>query len=189
MKNAGIGIAVAIVLIGIFWFFGTKNQLITLKEDVNLKQAQVQTTLQRRSDLIPNLVNTVKGYATHEEAVFTEIAEARAKLAGSIESGDIEDMEDSYNALDSAIGRLLVISEDYPDLQASKQYTALMDELAGTENRISVTRQYYNEAVYNYNVAIDKMPASIVASLSGYRPAKSFEADEKSQEVPIVNFD
>ncbi len=189
MKQTGIGIAVAIVLIGIFWFFGTKNQLVTLKEDVNLKQAQVQTALQRRSDLIPNLVQTVKGYATHEEAVFTEIAEARAKLAGSIESGDIEAIQNSSNALDSAIGRLLFISEDYPDLQANEQFIALQDELAGTENRISVARQYYNEAVSTYNVAIQKIPTSIVASMSGYQPAKYFEADEKSQEVPIVNFD
>lgn len=189
MKNTGIIVAVVIVLVGIFWFFGTKNQLVTLKEDVNLKQAQVQTALQRRSDLIPNLVQTVKGYATHEEAVFTEIAEARAKLAGSIESGDIEAMQDSSSALDSALGRLLVITENYPDLQANEQFTALMDELAGTENRISVARQYYNESVSAYNMAIQKMPTSIVASMSGYQPAKYFEADEKAQEVPIVNFD
>lgn len=189
MKEKTLGIILAVVALIVFWFFGTKNQLVELKENVSLQQAQVQTALQRRSDLIPNLVQTVKGYATHEEAVFTEIAEARAKLAGSIESGDIEAMQDSSSALDSALGRLLSITENYPDLEADKQFTALMDELAGTENRISVARQYYNEAVYNYNVAIEKMPASIVASLNGYRPAKSFEADEKSQEVPIVNFD
>lgn len=189
MKQVGVGISVAIVLIFIFWFFGTKNQLVSLKEDVNLKQAQVQTALQRRSDLIPNLVQTVKGYATHEESVFTQIAEARSKLAGSIESGDVEAMQNSYNALDSAIGRLLVIAEDYPDLQASEQFIALQDELAGTENRISMARQYYNESVSTYNIAIQKMPASIVASMSGYQPAKYFEADEKAQEVPIVSFD
>lgn len=191
MKNGtkvliGIG---AIVLLAIFWFFGTRNSLVSLKEDVEMQQSQIETTLQRRSDLIPNLVATVKGYATHEEEVFTEIADARSKLAGSIERGDMESISEANNALDSALGRLLAISEKYPDLKASEQFLALQDELAGTENRIAVARQYYNEKVQTYNTTVQKFPTSIVAGMSGYYPMQYFEADESVKEVPEVNFD
>lgn len=191
MKNGtkmliGIG---AVVLLAVFWFFGTRNSLISLKEDVEMQQSQIETTLQRRSDLIPNLVATVKGYATHEEEVFTEIANARSKLAGSIESGDIESISEANNALDSALGRLLAISENYPDLKASEQFIALQDELAGTENRIAVARQYYNEKVKTYNTTVQRFPTSIVAGMSGYYPMQYFEADESAKEVPEVNFD
>ena len=126
MKNwtkvlIGIG---AVVLLAVFWFFGTRNSLVSLKEDVEMQQSQIETTLQRRSDLIPNLVATVKEYANHEEEVFTEIADARSKLAGSIESGDMKSISEANNALDSALGRLLAISENYPDLKASEQFIA-----------------------------------------------------------------
>ena len=182
----GIG---AVVLLAVFWFFGTRNSLVSLKEDVEMQQSQIETTLQRRSDLIPNLVATVNGYATHEKVVFTEIADARAKLAGSIESGDIESISEANNALDSALGRLLAISENYPDLKASEQFIALQDELAGTENRIAVARQYYNEKVKTYNTTVQRLPTSIVAGMSGYYPMQYFEADESAKEVPEVNFD
>ncbi len=190
MKNGTkvlIGIGVVVVL-AIFWFFGTRNSLVSLKEDVEMQQSQIETTLQRRSDLIPNLVATVKGYATHEEKVFTEIADARSKLAGSIESGDMESISEANNALDSALGRLLAISENYPDLKASEQFIALQDELAGTENRISVARQHYNEKVKDYNTAVQKFPTSMVAGMSGYYPMQYFEADESAKEVPKVDF-
>lgn len=191
MKSATkllIGIGV-VVLLAVFWFFGTRNSLMSLKEDVEMQQSQIETTLQRRSDLIPNLVETVKGYTTHEEEVFTEIADAKAKLAGSIKSGDIETISEANNALDSALGRLLAISEDYPDLKASEQFIALQDELAGTENRIAVARQYYNEKVRTYNTTVQSFPVSIVAGMSGYYPVEYFEADEEATEVPEVNFD
>lgn len=183
---AGIGV---VVLIVVFWFFGTRNSFVSLKEDVEMQQSQVETTLQRRSDLIPNLVETVKGYASHEEEVFTEIAEARSKLAGSISSGDIEAINEANSELDSALGRLLAISESYPDLEASDQFIALQDELAGTENRIAVARQYYNETARDYNVKVQKFPASIIAGMSGYYPVPYFEADEGASEVPEVSFD
>ena len=183
-----IGIGVVVVLV-VFWFFGTQNNLVSLKEDVEMQQSQIETTLQRRSDLIPNLVATVKGYATHEEKVFTEIADARSKLAGSIESGDMESIIEANNALDSALGRLLAISENYPDLKASEQFIALQDELAGTENRIAVARQYYNEKVRTYNTTVQSFPTSIVAGMTGYYPMQYFEADESAKEVPEVNFD
>ena len=153
-----------------------------------MQQSQIETTLQRRSELIPNLVETVKGYATHEEDVFTEIADARANLAGSIKSGNIQNINEASTALDSALSRLLAISESYPDLKASEQFIALQDELAGTENRIAVARQYYNEKVRTYNIAVQKFPTSIVAGMSGYYPMQYFEAEESANEVPKVNF-
>lgn len=183
-----IGI-VAVVLLAVFWFFGTRNSLVSLKEDVEMQKSQIETTLQRRSDLIPNLVATVKGYANHEEEVFTEIADARSKLAGSIESGDMKSISEANNALDSALGRLLAISENYPDLKASEQFIALQDELAGTENRIAVARQYYNEKLNTYNTTVQRFPTSIVAEMSGYYPMQYFEADESAKEVPKVEFD
>lgn len=191
MKNwtkvlIGIG---AVVLLAVFWFFGTRNSLVSLKEDVEMQQSQIKTTLQRRSDLIPNLVATVKGYANHEEEVFTEIADARSKLAGSIESGDMKSISEANNALDSALGRLLAISENYPDLKASEQFIALQDELAGTENRIAVARQHYNEKLNTYNTTVQRFPTSIVAGMSGYYPMQYFEADESAKKVPKVDFD
>ena len=182
----GIG---AVVLLAVFWFFGTRNSLVSLKEDVEMQQSQIETTLQRRSDLIPNLVATVKGYANHEEEVFTEIADARSKLAGSIESGDMKSISEANNALDSALGRLLAISENYPDLKASEQFIALQDELAGTENRIAVARQHYNEKLNTYNTTVQRFPTSIVAGMSGYYPMQYFEADESAKKVPKVDFD
>lgn len=190
MKNGTkvlIGSGVVVVLI-LLWFFGTRNSLVSLKEEVEMQQSQIETTLQRRSDLIPNLIATVKGYANHEEKVFTEIAEARSKLAGSIKSGDMESISEANDTLDSALSRLLAISENYPDLKASEQFIALQDELAGTENRISVARQYYNEKVNTYNTEVQKFPTSIVAGMSGYYPLQYFEADEAAKEVPKVDF-
>lgn len=186
-KKVLIGIC-ALLLLVVLWFFGTKNSLVSLKEDVEMQQSQIETTLQRRNDLIPNLVETVKGYSIHEKEVFTEIADARSKLAGSIKSGDMENISKANSSLDSALGRLLAISENYPNLKASEQFIALQDELAGTENRIAVARQHYNEKVRNYNATVQRFPTSIVAGISGYNPMQYFEADENAKEVPRVSF-
>lgn len=192
MKNGkilfGIG-AVVVVILTVFCFFVTKNKLVSLKEDVEMQQSQIETTLQRRSDLIPRLVATVKGYAKHEEKVFTNLADARSKLAGSIESGDMNSILKANDALDSAFNRLLAISENYPQLTANEQFIALQDELAGTENRISQARQLYNETVNTYNTTIQKFPISIVAGMSSYYPMQYFEADEEVKKVPNVDFD
>lgn len=185
---AVLGVIAVVIIAIVVWGISTSNNLMTLREDVRMQQSQVETTLQRRSDLIPNLVNTVKGYATHEEEVFTEIADARSKLAGSIESGDIDSISKSNNELDSALSRLLAITESYPDLKASEQFTSLQDELAGTENRINVARQHYNEKVMTYNTTVQRFPTSIIAGIFGYSPAEYFEASEEAQEVPEVNF-
>ena len=191
MKNGKrlLMVICAVILLACFYFLATRNSLVALKEEVEMQQSQIETTLQRRSDLIPNLVATVKGYANHEEEIFTEIANAREKLVGSIESGDMESISEASNTLDSALGRLLAISENYQDLKASEQFIALQDELAGTENRIAVARQYYNEKVNNYNTKVQTFPASIVAKVSGYSPVQYFEADDGAQEVPEVNFE
>ena len=190
MKNSTkvIVIVLAIVAVIAVWFIGTQNKLVGLEENVKLEFSQVETTLQRRSDLIPNLVETVKGYAKHEEEVFTQIADARAKLAGSIEAGNVEDINNASNELDSALSRLLVITENYPELKANEQFVALMDELAGTENRITIARQNYNETVSKYNKAIKMFPASIVANMNGYEAADYFEADDDAKDAPVVNF-
>lgn len=189
-SSAKVLIAVVLVVVVAFaWFFGTRNSLMSLKEDVEMQYSQIETTLQRRMDLIPNLVATVKGYASHEEEVFTAIAEARAKLAGSVEKGDLEGISEANGALDSALSRLLVITENYPELKADEQFTALRDELAGTENRIAVARQYYNEKVRTYNVKVQHFPGSIVAGMSGYYPMEYFKADEGANKAPVVSFD
>lgn len=182
-------IMIAIVVIIGGWFIGTRNSLVSMREDVDMQLSQVETTLQRRSDLIPNLVETVKGYASHEEEVFTEIADARSRLSGSIESGDIETIGEANNELDSALGRLLAISENYPNLKASEQFIALQDELAGTENRISVARQYYNESVRSYNTIVQQFPTSLIAGMNAFYPVPYFEAEEGATEAPEVSFD
>lgn len=182
-------IVLAIIAVLVIWFISAQNKLVNMEENVKLEFSQVETTLQRRSDLIPNLVETVKGYAKHEEEVFTQIADARAKLAGSIQTGNVEDINEASNQLDSALSRLLVITENYPELKANEQFIALTDELAGTENRITIARQNYNETVSKYNKAIKKFPTSIVAGMSGYEAADYFEADDDAKDAPTVKFD
>ena len=183
-----IGVVIAAVMLFI-GFFSARNGLINLREDVEMQQSQIETTLQRRSDLIPNLVETVKGYTAHENEVFTSIAEARTKLAECINSGNLSSISEANASLDSALGRLIAIAEDYPELKASEQFIALQDELAGTENRIAVARQYYNEKVRDYNTAVQRFPTSIVASMSGFYPMEYYEADDGAHEVPSVSFD
>ena len=191
MKKSTVAIIVVLAVVAIMamWFIGTQNSLVSLEEEVKLQFSQVETTLQRRSDLIPNLVETVKGYASHEEEVFTQIADARSKLAGSIKTGDVEDINNASNELDSALSRLLVITENYPELKANEQFVALTDELAGTENRIAIARQNYNETVAKYNKAIKMFPKSIIAGMLGYEAADYFEADDDAKDAPVVSFD
>lgn len=190
MKKGTIVIiaAAVVLLILLLWGIGTNNSLVQLHEDVNLQASQIQTTLQRRSDLIPNLVSTVKGYAAHEEQVFIEIADARSKLSGAISSGDLGAIKEANDGLSSALTHLLAIQEAYPELKADAQFTALMDELAGTENRINVARQQYNETVANYNKKIKMFPSSIIANMNGFTAEEYFEADDGAQQAPIVNF-
>lgn len=162
------------------------NGLVTQKQDVTQKDSDIQTTLQRRADLIPNLVNTVKGYATHEEGIIKEVSDARAALVGANNTGD---QLAANNQMTSALNRLLAIAENYPDLKANTNFIQLQDELAGTENRITQARRAYNDAVKSYNTKIQRFPTSLIAGIFNFDAYEYFQASEGSQEVPSVNFD
>ncbi|MFC1595971.1 LemA family protein [Candidatus Margulisiibacteriota bacterium] len=185
--------SLSIVLVVIFviliasggWFFGVRNNLIVMDENIKGKWAQVENQMQRRYDLIPNLVNTVKGYARHEKEIFTQIAEARAKLAGA---SSVKDKIRASNSMEGALSRLLLIVERYPNLKASANFTRLMDELAGSENRMAVARKFYNEAVQVYNRSIRMFPASIVATISNFEKADYFQIEQKVKLAPKVQF-
>jgi len=167
-------------------FVGIRNQMVTKRETVNAAWSAVDIALQRRADLIPNLVETVKGYAAQETTIFTEIAKARSALIGARTPAD---KIAANGALDSALSRLLVITENYPQLKSNVNFLRLQDELAGTENRIAQERRSYNEAVQDYNTYIQLFPNSIVAGMSGFtRNDAYFKADEGSRTAPKVNF-
>jgi LemA protein len=144
--------------------------------------------LQRRADLVPNLVNTVKGYAQHEEAVFTQVAQARAGLAGAIQTGDPQQMATANNALTGALGRLIAVAEAYPQLKADQGFLRLQDELAGTENRIATARSDYNQAVQTYNTYIRTFPQAITAKVTGAKARTYYEAAPGSEVAPTVDF-
>ena len=164
------------------------NKFMALKEDVKMQESQISVTLQRRCDLIPNLVGVVDEYVKHEEKIFFEIAEARQDLVRSLNTKDISSIESASIAFDSALSKLIAISENYPDLKSSEQFIALMDELAGTENRIAIARQSYNESVNKYNKAVLKFPTSVAAYLLGYHVLPYFQASVDINTSPILNF-
>ncbi len=181
-----IGVIVLLV-IGLFsWGVSTNNNLIDMEETVNASASDLQSQLQRRADLIPNLVNTVKGYAEHETEVYTALADARAKLAGA--GNDVEELQEANDELSSALSRLLVIVENYPELKANENFINLQDELAGTENRINIARMQYNETVQEFNTAIRKFPKNIIAGMLGFEKAEYFEMDESAADAPDVEF-
>jgi LemA protein len=168
-------------------FVSRRNQMAIKREGVNAAWSQVDVVLQRRADLIPNLVETVKGYAAQEVTVFGDIAKARSALLGATTPAD---KIAANQRLDSALGRLLVVVENYPQLKSNENFLRLQDELAGTENRIAVERRRYNETLQDYNTYISLFPNSLVASLSGFaRNDAYFKADEGSRQVPKVNFE
>jgi LemA protein len=168
------------------WFIGIRNQMVTKRENVNAAWSSVDIALQRRSDLIPNLVETVKGYAAQETTIFTEIAKARSALIGARTPAD---KIAANGSLDSALSRLLVITENYPQLKSNENFLRLQDELAGTENRIAQERRNYNNSVQDYNTYIQLFPNSIIAGLSGFaRNDAYFKADEGARTAPKVNF-
>lgn len=164
------------------------NRIQQLDERAQAYQGQIEVQLQRRADLIPNLVQTVKGYAQHEEAVFTQVANARSGLLGAVKSGDPEQMANANAQVTSALGRLLAVVENYPQLKADQGFLRLQDELAGTENRVAVARQDYNTAVNEYNAYIRQFPAVITAKVTGAGPRKYFTATPGSTEAPTVDF-
>ena len=164
------------------------NTIQSLDERAQAAQGQIEVQLQRRADLIPNLVQTVKGYAAHEEAVFTQVANARAGLMGAVRSGDPEQMATANSQMTSALGRLFAVVENYPNLKADQSFIRLQDELTGTENRIAVARNDYTGAVNEYNAYIRRFPQVITAKVTGAKARKYFAADPASQQVPQVDF-
>ncbi|MGH9793075.1 MAG: LemA family protein [Candidatus Acidiferrales bacterium] len=188
MKKLLLVLAVLVVLALIFggMFVGRRNEMVRKNETVKQAWSQVDVVLQRRADLIPNLVETVKGIAAQEQAVFGDIAAARAALIGARSPGE---RIAANNRLDSALGRLLVVVENYPQLRSNENFLRLQDELAGTENRISVERRRYNETIQDYNTYVGLFPNNIIAGLSGFsRNDAYFEAAEPARQPPKVEF-
>jgi LemA protein len=179
------GVALLLVLVVGCSLMGRYNSFVRQNEQIDAAWAQVENVLQRRSDLIPNLVETVKGYAAHEREVFENVAAARARLAGATSP---EEAAAASAGLTSALGRLLAIAEAYPQLQASANFRALQDELAGTENRIATERMRYNDAVRVFNAAIKQFPNNLISGLFNFGPRQYFEAPEEAQRVPKVEF-
>lgn len=181
-----VGILILLLVIPYSYLKGTYNSLVTMDEGVKGAWAQVENQLQRRYDLIPNLVETVKGFAAQEKEVFIKVTEARSKVAGA---GTIGDKIEANNQLSSALSRLLVVVERYPDLKSNTNFIRLQDELAGTENRIAVERRRFNETVRVYNTKIRSFPTNIVAGMFGFEKATFFEVPKERQEAPKVKFD
>jgi LemA protein len=164
------------------------NQIQTYDENAQQAKQQISVQLQRRADLVPNLVNTVKGYAQHEEAVFTQVAQARAGLQGAIQGGDPAQMATANAALTGALGRLIAVAEAYPQLKADQSFLRLQDELAGTENRIATSRSDYNQAVQTYNTYIRRFPQAITAKVIGAKPRTYYESAPGTEVAPTVDF-
>lgn len=165
------------------------NTIQTLDEKVNAAESQIKVQLQRRADLIPNLVETVKAYAKQEQTIFTQVAEARAKLAGAVQGGNLDSMAAANAALTAPLGRLLAIAENYPQLKSNENFRALQDQLEGTENRIAVARQDYNETVNTYNAYIRRFPQVLTAKVLGKKARSYFELQTPgAAEAPRVDF-
>jgi LemA protein len=175
-----------VALIVVLSFVSVYNGIVSKHETITAKWAQVENQLQRRNDLIPNLVSTVKGYATHEKTVFEDVTNARSQWA---KAGTLEEKVKAAGATDAALARLLLVVENYPNLKADQTFLKLMDELSGTENRIAVERMRYNESVRDYNVTVRMFPGNVVAGMFGYKVATEyFKAEEAAKKVPVVNF-
>lgn len=183
-------IAVIVLVVGglASYLIGMYNGLVQDKEDVNNGWAQVENQLQRRADLIPNLVETVKGYASHEEGVFTEVAKLRSGWTDAKDSGDIGQQIEAANGLDSAISRLLVVVESYPELKADQNFLKLQDSLEGTENRIAVERKRYNDQVTVFNKKVKQFPTVLIAGMFGFDEFDYYEVSAEDKEVPDVKF-
>ena len=201
MKKISKGlIALIIVLVcvlGVFSFYkNTYNSLVSLDEEVSASWAEVQNQYQRRLDLIPNLVSTVKGYAKHESDVFTQVSEARSKAGGQINISDevLNDPEafaryqQIQDNLGASLQRLLMVTEQYPELKADQNFLALQDQLEGTENRITVARNRFNDTAKGYNKRVRQFPASIIANMSGFKTRPYFTASAEAQSAPKVEF-
>ncbi len=191
-----IGIVVILIIITISNIIGTYNNMVKLDEGVKEKWSQVENVYQRRYDLIPNLVNTVKGYAAHEKETFTAVTEARAKAGGTFNISDqvlndpamFQKFQQAQSSLGGALQRLMVVMEKYPDLKANQNFLALQDQLEGTENRIAVERKRFNEAARYYNTYIKMFPKVILANMFGFDEKQYFKSADGAEEAPKVEF-
>ena len=203
MKNKfmiGCGIVVVILIIAAIsiysWGVRSYNNMVTMDESVKEKWSQVENVYQRRYDLIPNLVNTVKGYAAHEKETFTAVTEARSKAGGTFNISEqvlndpamFQKFQQAQSSLGGALQRLMVVMEKYPDLKANQNFLALQDQLEGTENRIAVERKRFNEAARGYNIYIQKFPTAFLANMFGFNEKPYFQSTEGADVAPKVEF-
>lgn len=186
MKKISFLLVFVLIIGAIFAFtIPQYNKMVVMKEDVDIAFSQIDNQLQRRNDLIPNLVETVKGFANQEKEIFTSVADARAKLAGA---GTVGEKAQADSELNGALSRLLAIAENYPELKSDANFRQLSDELAGTENRIAVARKDYNDIAGSYNKVIKRFPTVIFANMMNFEAAEYFEAVEGAENAPVVNF-
>ena len=194
MKNQGLWIALAAIAVVVVWGVSKYNGLVVSGEKVESAWSQVENQYQRRSDLIPNLVNTVKGYAAHEQSTLEEVVAARAKAtqvsidATSLTPEKLAEYQKVQGEVGSALGRLMAISEAYPDLKANQNFMELQAQLEGTENRIAVARRDFNEAVKAYNLRTKRFPSNIIAGMFGFESKAYFEAVSGAEKAPVVEF-
>lgn len=187
-------IATAVVAIVVLWVVNAYNRMVTAEEAVTTEWANVESQYQRRADLIPNLVSTVKGYAAHESETLEAVVNARAKATqttvdvNNLSRESFEKFQEAQGELNSALGRLMMITENYPDLKANQNFRDLQEQLEGTENRIQVTRQSYNNAARAYNTMIRRFPNNILSSMFGFEIVTYFQADAEAAKAPQVNF-
>jgi len=192
-----LAVVAVVLLMGYSSFKGTYNKMVVLDESVSASWSQVENVYQRRMDLIPNLVNTVKGYASHEQDTFTRIAEARSKAGGTIQVSDevlnnpesFKRFQQAQSELGSALQRLMVVSENYPELKADQNFLALQDQLEGTENRIAVERKRFNDTVKQYNQYIRQFPRILIANMSGFSQKNYFQSSQGADQAPSVSFE
>lgn len=183
--NTLLLVIVAVIIVIALALGGSYNSIVTLEENVNSEFSNVSVMLERRADLIPNLVSTVKGYASHEQAAIDSVTKARENL---LQAKTIEEKGEANNELTSALNTLMVIVENYPDLKANQNFIQLSDELAGTENRIATARRDYNNAVKAYNSKVKKFPTNLIAGMFGFSEKDYFEVEPSKTEVPKVEF-
>jgi len=196
MKTSRIVLIIVAVIAVLFIFRGCRgyNNLVTLREQVNSSWANVENVYQRRADLIPNLVNTVKGYAAHEQETFTAVTDARANStkvtidAANMTDADLKRFQAAQGEMSSALSRLLAVAENYPELKANQNFLELQSQLEGTENRIAVERRNFNETARQYNAEIKKLPMVIFAGALGFKERPYFEAETGAEEAPVVQF-
>ena len=194
MKKKSTWIIIGVIILVVIWAIGINNKMVTMEENVSKAWSNVENVYQRRADLIPNLVNTVKGYAAHETSTFEAVVNARAKATSitvnpeDMTADQLKEFQKAQNEVGGALGRLIAISESYPELKANENFKELQAQLEGTENRIAVERRNFNESANGYNTFIRKFQQSIIAGMRGFEKKPYFEAEEGANKAPKVEF-